>query len=714
MVRRGGIAEIAAFFLLSAGAFAQDWVLPDPPAIELPAAAMSQIADSEEPMASLLASVSYGSYAVTHDRVGYNFPVGYTEVTWTAWEGPTPLSTIASNVFVFRYGETPVGVTKDDRATAGNHSAKVVRTADGAIHVCWLDSDRPDAPGTGHQVMYRRAAQDQDTGEITWAGPAERISSGLGENNRSHCGAAAGDNSVHFTWFEGTNRYRRLVFSGSWNWESTVDLGTTGSMPDNGPDICATGDDEVYIATVGGDMTYFWSTNGGTSFSSSAIPYPPSGGAKGPSLGVDSQDNAHVSYTRTVRGSKFGSWHEDEPNGGYWEIWYLMRTPGAGGSWSAGENVLADFVDWQDAHTRFDPGDPEYDWDVLADWIDIDVDASDNIHIAWHGSINTHIFGNDESFYVRKPATGPGTWVADWEQWVELHPQNPPLNHYFSWCPTLCTDALSDLAVCILFYNTQAVDGTDALYQSAFRAVRGGVLEGASVDLSLAASADMSTWFSSTGHNVYKHPNGRAWLDVLQTEVPLSKQSPYIVTLQRHEVTDLLYPDKVTGPDPVDEAIDVAVDKTLGWDPANRADGYNVYFGTDETAVGDATTSSGEFQGNQPGLTFDPGTLSYSQTYYWRIDGVNSNGTTKGDVWEFTVEPDVEPPLLDVTAVVLKGTAVDVGSGVSSVLVNGQSRPVVADEWTSQDVLLPSGSPVNVQATDASSNTTTVQVAVTF
>jgi hypothetical protein len=52
-----------------------------------------------------------------------------------------------------------------------------------------------------------------------------------------------------------------------------------------------------------------------------------------------------------------------------------------------------------------------------------------------------------------------------------------------------------------------------------------------------------------------------------------------------------------------------------------------VYFGT---------TSPGTFQGNQPGTTFDAGTMAENTTYYWRIDEKNAGGITTGDVWSFT------------------------------------------------------------------------------
>lgn len=151
-------ALVAAFAAWAPGdAEATDISLPELLAVELPSEGMTDIADSVSPMAELLASADAGGRAITHDRTGYLFHVGGTEVVWTAWDGDPYVSSVVATatayVYVFRHGETPVGVTADDRATAGNHSAKVVRDGSGTIHVAWLDSGRP---GAGDAVMYRR------------------------------------------------------------------------------------------------------------------------------------------------------------------------------------------------------------------------------------------------------------------------------------------------------------------------------------------------------------------------------------------------------------------------------------------------------------------------------------------------------------------------------------------------------------------------------
>jgi len=89
-------------------------------------------------------------------------------------------------------------------------------------------------------------------------------------------------------------------------------------------------------------------------------------------------------------------------------------------------------------------------------------------------------------------------------------------------------------------------------------------------------------------------------------------------------------PSQATSPTPANSATDVTVDTDLSWTAGSGAASHDVYFGED------ATPDSGEFKGNQGGTTYDTGTMSNSTTYYWRIDEVNTHGTTTGTVWSFT------------------------------------------------------------------------------
>ncbi|MFC1671897.1 hypothetical protein ACFL01_02050 [Planctomycetota bacterium] len=85
-------------------------------------------------------------------------------------------------------------------------------------------------------------------------------------------------------------------------------------------------------------------------------------------------------------------------------------------------------------------------------------------------------------------------------------------------------------------------------------------------------------------------------------------------------------PDQAATPDPSDGATDVAITQQLGWAAATHAASYDVYFGT---------TDPPAYQTNAANISYDPGALSYSTTYYWRIDSTNSSGTTTGTVWSF-------------------------------------------------------------------------------
>ncbi len=83
-------------------------------------------------------------------------------------------------------------------------------------------------------------------------------------------------------------------------------------------------------------------------------------------------------------------------------------------------------------------------------------------------------------------------------------------------------------------------------------------------------------------------------------------------------------------PSPSDGATGTATLINLGWQNGGGATSYDIYFGTD------STPDSTEFIQNQTGNSYSPPELAEGTTYYWRIDGVNNNGTTTGNVWSFT------------------------------------------------------------------------------
>ncbi|UCC22958.1 MAG: hypothetical protein JSW23_02500, partial [Planctomycetota bacterium] len=98
---------------------------------------------------------------------------------------------------------------------------------------------------------------------------------------------------------------------------------------------------------------------------------------------------------------------------------------------------------------------------------------------------------------------------------------------------------------------------------------------------------------------------------------------------------------RAKNPIPADGAGDQAfLGLELSWEAGVDALTHDVYFGTDATAVADATTNSPEHKmylpvGNESYTV--PGQLAVGGKYYWRIDENSSSLTAKGHVWSFKV-----------------------------------------------------------------------------
>jgi parallel beta-helix repeat protein len=94
-------------------------------------------------------------------------------------------------------------------------------------------------------------------------------------------------------------------------------------------------------------------------------------------------------------------------------------------------------------------------------------------------------------------------------------------------------------------------------------------------------------------------------------------------------------PSQASNPTPVDGKTVVNTITDLNWTAGLYVTSHDVYFGTSNPLP---------LIGNQTTTTFDPGEMDYSTTYYWRIDEVNSSGTTTGIVWSFTTISSPPPP----------------------------------------------------------------------
>jgi hypothetical protein len=95
-----------------------------------------------------------------------------------------------------------------------------------------------------------------------------------------------------------------------------------------------------------------------------------------------------------------------------------------------------------------------------------------------------------------------------------------------------------------------------------------------------------------------------------------------------------------SSPSPANGTTGVSVTADLSWtggDPDGDSVTYDVYFGT--------SSSPPKVVGNQTGTSYDPGTMSYSTLYYWKIVAWDEHGAkTSGPKWHFTTPSQPNHP----------------------------------------------------------------------
>jgi hypothetical protein len=113
-----------------------------------------------------------------------------------------------------------------------------------------------------------------------------------------------------------------------------------------------------------------------------------------------------------------------------------------------------------------------------------------------------------------------------------------------------------------------------------------------------------------------------------RTVIPGTNLSPY-------------EPVQAFGPEPANGEVDVKQTIDLSFKPGIKAASHDIYFGSDQEAVTNATTGSPEFKGTTDlgEESYDPGKLAWDTTYYWRVDEVNNANPDSpwiGKIWSFT------------------------------------------------------------------------------
>ena len=474
--------------------------LPDLLAVELPEG-VAELAPGDPPLRELLASAAGEGRRVTAD-LRRKLGVGAARVTWSVWAGEpevgTPLATRAATVFVLPHGMTPAGVSADENATAGNNAVHIARDAAGRAHMVWIDGGRPGAKGG---PMYRRGGADGH-----FESPPFMFAEGVPADWNAYPGLFVSGENIDVVWQGGGRAWTRRLSPGAGGlvWGPARDTGAKSDGRDVGPAIASDGK-MVHVVTPSG--VYAFSADGGQTWRTEQVPVPPGQTPKTASLALDSAGTATVVFSSVVATPKNGA---TEGTGGYWQLRIVQRL--LDGRWVGAADALGEFPVW---------GEPLPRQDILADWVRVGVDRFRGLHLTWHGTATSHLYANDHAYYAYKPS-GSG-----WRQPVTLFPPNPGLGIKFSFAPSLTVDG--ERAFATVFYDVFAGERWGG-----FDAVAVPLYDGAPVGAPLPVSQfvrgaidkktpefALSTRFPAAAPSLYRGADGRTWLDLLETLVPM-------------------------------------------------------------------------------------------------------------------------------------------------------------------------------------------------
>jgi hypothetical protein len=151
-------------------------------------------------------------------------------------------------------------------------------------------------------------------------------------------------------------------------------------------------------------------------------------------------------------------------------------------------------------------------------------------------------------------------------------------------------------------------------------------------------SVQTNTWYrvklSIVGTSLKAYVNGNLELSATDSTYASGKMGvgTYYASASFDDIvvtTGATAPEAASSPSPADGAtgIDAAAPPALSWTAGAGTTSHDVYFGT---------ANPPPFRGNQTGTSFNPGPLSPSTTYFWRVDERNASGVTAGATWRLT------------------------------------------------------------------------------
>jgi len=136
------------------------------------------------------------------------------------------------------------------------------------------------------------------------------------------------------------------------------------------------------------------------------------------------------------------------------------------------------------------------------------------------------------------------------------------------------------------------------------------------------SGTDSLTYPSYTFNNL--GPNLYYWRVRAKNDQSTSAWSPI------WHFTTISAPFKAKNPQPNNGSLNQSISPNLSWSNGSYATSYNIYLGNTQNNI--------TFEGSVILPAYNPGTLNYNTTYYWRIDAVNTIDTTSGDLWQFTTK----------------------------------------------------------------------------
>lgn len=495
------------------------------PAVEMPPG-VSRLSGDDPAIQGLLKQARCDGYQLRAELPAGTVGPGAAQVILSAWKDgdgsrERPAARRSWTLFVLPSGTTPVGLSADENATAGNNAAHIVRDAAGFVHMVWVDSGRAGEP-TG--AVYRRASVAEDGRVRFETDPTELARPGSGEWNAYPAVATTGM-VVHFVWQAGGSAHYRTTFRDrdGWHWSDEVDTHAPSTGRDIGPAIAV---DDAGIQIVTPDGFQAVSHDGGTIWATGRLPLPSGRRVKSASVALDHEGGALFAVSLIVRDPS--SFTGTRGSGGYWGLRVVRRA--RDGTWSKLEDPLAGLPEWAPPASASD--------DVLVDWTRIAMDDSGGVHLTFHGTAASRVFANDRAYYLwRKPGEA-------WQRPVSLQDPGFVAGFGFSYAPSLALRG--DIALPLTFYDVVSGEqdmGFDAevgQFRLGERVARPLVVTRyaeAAIEAGEPGNA-MSDRFPAAAPKVYQAADGRQWLDVLETLAPTSLPgSAKLIVYQRIDLT---------------------------------------------------------------------------------------------------------------------------------------------------------------------------------